>query len=144
MVCLLPVGILNLLSLFQWFVSLALKSPNGERSIKYTYIHTWYFPPAPPHQAQVFGARFVSAHSVSAVLSRFQWFGVNGVHEMNQLDFANRIIWWFCIRSKTTDITYSQYDQFTIRLANRVNLNELDKCTWHADVNSGSTFPYAC
>ena len=35
LVCLLPVGILNLLSLFQWFVSLALKSPNGKRSIKY-------------------------------------------------------------------------------------------------------------
>ena len=30
---------LRLLSLFQWFVSLALKSPNGERSIKYIYIH---------------------------------------------------------------------------------------------------------
>ena len=27
----LPVGILNLLSLFQLFVSLALKSPSGER-----------------------------------------------------------------------------------------------------------------
>ena len=39
--CLLPVGILNLLSLFQWFVSLALKSPSEERSIKYTYIHTY-------------------------------------------------------------------------------------------------------
>ena len=37
LVCLLPVGILNLLSLFQWFISLALKSPNGERSIKYTF-----------------------------------------------------------------------------------------------------------
>ena len=30
------------------------------------------------------------------------------------------------IRSKTTDISYSQYDRFTIRLTNRVNLNDLD------------------
>lgn len=37
LVCLLPVGILNMLSLFELFISLALKSPNGERSIKYTY-----------------------------------------------------------------------------------------------------------
>ena len=35
LVCLLPVGILNLLSLFRLFVSLALKSPSGEWSIKY-------------------------------------------------------------------------------------------------------------
>ena len=34
-VCLVPVGILNLLSLFQLFVSLAMKSPSGEWSIKY-------------------------------------------------------------------------------------------------------------
>ena len=33
-VCLLPVGILNLLSLFQLFVSLALKSPSGQ--LKYS------------------------------------------------------------------------------------------------------------
>jgi len=39
LVCLLPVGILNLLSLFQLFVSLALKSPNGEWSIKYVCMH---------------------------------------------------------------------------------------------------------
>ena len=35
LVCLLPVGILNLSTSFQLFVSLALKSPSGERSIKY-------------------------------------------------------------------------------------------------------------
>ena len=34
LVCLLPVGILNLLSLFHLFASLALKSPSWERSIK--------------------------------------------------------------------------------------------------------------
>ena len=39
LVCLLPVGILNLLSLFEWIISLALKNPYGERSIKYTYKH---------------------------------------------------------------------------------------------------------
>jgi len=43
LVCLLPVKILNLLSLFEWIISLALKSPNGERSIKYTYIHTYTY-----------------------------------------------------------------------------------------------------
>ena len=34
LVCLLPVGILNLISLFQLLVSLAQKSPSGEWSIK--------------------------------------------------------------------------------------------------------------
>ena len=38
LVCLLPVGILNLLSLFQLLVSLALKSPSGEWSIMYVYM----------------------------------------------------------------------------------------------------------
>jgi len=38
-----PVGIPNLLSLFQYFVSLALKSPKGERSIKYSFIHSFSF-----------------------------------------------------------------------------------------------------
>ena len=46
----------------------------------------------------------------------WKWrFGVNGIHENNQLDTANGIIWWFfTIRSKTTDIPYYQYDRFTI------------------------------
>ena len=35
LVCLLPVGILNLLIIFQRFVLLTLKSPRRERSIKY-------------------------------------------------------------------------------------------------------------
>ena len=39
LVCLLPVGILNLLSSFQLFVSLALKSPSGEWSFKYVCIY---------------------------------------------------------------------------------------------------------
>ena len=34
LICLLPVGILNLLSLIQLFVSLSLKSLSGEMSIK--------------------------------------------------------------------------------------------------------------
>ena len=43
LVYLLPVEILNLLSLFQKFVGLALKSTSGETSIKYTlhYISNW-------------------------------------------------------------------------------------------------------
>ena len=39
LLCLLPVGILNLFSWFQYFVSLALRSPCGPRSIMYT-LHT--------------------------------------------------------------------------------------------------------
>ena len=39
LVCLLPVEILDMLSLFQYFVSLDLKSLRGERSIKYSFIH---------------------------------------------------------------------------------------------------------
>ena len=35
LVCTLPVGILNLLSLFQCFASLALKTPRRKRSIKH-------------------------------------------------------------------------------------------------------------
>jgi len=41
LVCLLPVGILNLLSLFQLLVSLALKSPSGEWSIMYVCIYVY-------------------------------------------------------------------------------------------------------
>jgi len=36
LVCLLPVGILNLFNLFQYFVSFALKIPRRENSMKYT------------------------------------------------------------------------------------------------------------
>ena len=41
LVCLRPVEILNLFGLFQWFISLALKSPNGEGSIIKLCIHTY-------------------------------------------------------------------------------------------------------
>ena len=34
-----PIGILNLLSLFQWLVLLALKSPRAERLIKCTLLY---------------------------------------------------------------------------------------------------------
>ena len=40
LVCLLPVRILNLLSVFQLLVSLALKSPSGEWSITYVCCKT--------------------------------------------------------------------------------------------------------
>ena len=39
-VCFLPLGILNLLSLFQWFVSLALKSASGGERSKYKLHYT--------------------------------------------------------------------------------------------------------
>ena len=39
--CLLPVGMFNLMGLFEQFVSLALKGPTGKQSIKYTFTILW-------------------------------------------------------------------------------------------------------
>ena len=47
LVCLLPVVILNLLSSFQLFVSLALKNPSGEWSITYVCMYVCYIPSQP-------------------------------------------------------------------------------------------------
>ena len=50
LVCLLRVGILKLLSLFQLLVSLALKSPSGEWSITYVYMYAFHNPLPPSFQ----------------------------------------------------------------------------------------------